>query len=178
MRRRDLTAGIVLLVVFVAMLWFGKPRNGVQLRFMRSWIHAFLLRQPAFRFPDCRLTFSVAFPSSPPVVRLGLTAAAHPSGSRPSQAAPLGPPSSAASLPLRLSGGWFARRHLIDPIDLAELLQKLWIAIVQTDDLAELGAVAPFVLHDFAPNFDFPKQQRRGANKIQIFFPGSDHIPT
>ncbi len=148
MRRRDLTAGIVLLVVFVAMLWFGKPRNGVQLRFMRSWIHAFLLRQPAFRFPDCRLTFSVAFPSSPPVVRLGLTAAAHPSGSRPSQAAPLGPPSSAASLPLRLSGGWFAR------------------------------AVAPFVLHDFAPNFDFPKQQRRGANKIQIFFPGSDHIPT
>ncbi len=31
MRRRDLTAGIVLLVVFVAMLWFGKPRNGVQL---------------------------------------------------------------------------------------------------------------------------------------------------
>src|SRR6266851_7690874 len=55
----NLTAGIVLLVVFVAMLWFGKPRNGVQLRFMRSWIHAFLLRQPAFRFPDCRLTFSV-----------------------------------------------------------------------------------------------------------------------
>ena len=64
----------------------------------------------------------------------------------------MGPPSSAASLPLRLSGGWFARRHLIDPIDLAELLQKLWIAIVQTDDLAELGAVAPFVLHDFAPD--------------------------
>ncbi len=32
------TAGIVLLIVFAAMLWFGKPRNGVQLRFMRSWI--------------------------------------------------------------------------------------------------------------------------------------------
>jgi hypothetical protein len=34
----NLTAGIVLLVVFVAMLWIGKPRNGVQPRFMRSWI--------------------------------------------------------------------------------------------------------------------------------------------
>ena len=34
----NVTAGIVLLVIFVAMLWFGKPRKGVQLRFMRSWI--------------------------------------------------------------------------------------------------------------------------------------------
>jgi hypothetical protein len=32
------TAGIVLLVVFVAMLWFGKPRKGVPRPFMRSWI--------------------------------------------------------------------------------------------------------------------------------------------
>ncbi len=31
----NLTAGIVLLVVFVGI---GKPRNGVQPRFMRSWI--------------------------------------------------------------------------------------------------------------------------------------------
>ena len=86
-----------------------------------------------------------------------------------------GPPP--ASLPLRLSGGWFGG-HLIHPIDFAEFIQKLWIAIVQTDDLAKPGAVPPFVFYDFAPNFDFPKQQRRGANKIQIFFPRSDRIPT
>jgi hypothetical protein len=55
--------------------------------------------------------------------------------------------------------GWFARTHLIHPIDLSELIQKLWIAIVQTDNFSELGAVTPFVLHDFAPNFDLPKQQ-------------------
>src|SRR6266487_771604 len=73
--------------------------------------------------------------------------------------AAVGPPSSPTSLPLRLSGGWFARRHPIHPIDFAEFIQKLWIAIVQTDDLAKLGAVAPFVLYDFAPNFDPPKQQ-------------------
>ncbi len=88
---------------------------------------------------------------------------------------PSGPPP--ASLPLRLSGGWFGG-HLIHPIDFAEFIQKLWIAIVQTDDLAKPGAVPPFVFYDFAPNFDFPKQQRRGANKIQIFFPRSDRIPT
>jgi hypothetical protein len=34
----NLTAGIVLLIVFVAMLWFGKPRKGVPRRFMRSWV--------------------------------------------------------------------------------------------------------------------------------------------
>ena len=37
------TAGIVLLVVFVAMLWFGKPRKGIPRRFMqrgpRNWLH-------------------------------------------------------------------------------------------------------------------------------------------
>jgi hypothetical protein len=31
-------AGIFLLFVFVAMLWIGKPRNGVHPTFMRSWI--------------------------------------------------------------------------------------------------------------------------------------------
>jgi hypothetical protein len=79
---------------------------------------------------------------------------------------------------LRVAGRWFARRHLIHPIDFAEFIQKLWIAIIQTDDLAKLGAVPPFVFYDFAPNFDAPKQQRRGANKIEIFFPRSNHIPT
>jgi hypothetical protein len=34
----NLTAGIVLLVVFGAMLWYGKPRNGVQRKFMQTWI--------------------------------------------------------------------------------------------------------------------------------------------
>lgn len=34
----NLTAGMVLLVVFVAMLWFGRARNGVPRRFMRGWI--------------------------------------------------------------------------------------------------------------------------------------------
>ena len=34
----NLTAGMVLLVVFVAMLWIGRARNGVPRRFMRSWI--------------------------------------------------------------------------------------------------------------------------------------------
>jgi hypothetical protein len=34
----NLTAGMVLLVVFVAMLWIGRARNGVTPRFMRSWI--------------------------------------------------------------------------------------------------------------------------------------------
>jgi hypothetical protein len=34
----NITAGIILLVVFVAMLWFGKARNGVPRDFMRIWI--------------------------------------------------------------------------------------------------------------------------------------------
>jgi hypothetical protein len=33
-----IVAGILLLLVFVAMLWIGKPRNGVQLKFMQVWI--------------------------------------------------------------------------------------------------------------------------------------------
>src|SRR5260370_5274113 len=31
------TAGIVLLVLFVAMLWFGKPRKGIPRRFRWPW---------------------------------------------------------------------------------------------------------------------------------------------
>ena len=34
----NITAGIILLVVFVAMLWFGKARNGEPRSFMRVWI--------------------------------------------------------------------------------------------------------------------------------------------
>jgi hypothetical protein len=34
----NLTAGLVLLVVFVAMLWIGRARNGVPRGFMRIWI--------------------------------------------------------------------------------------------------------------------------------------------
>jgi hypothetical protein len=34
----NITAGIILLVVFVAMLWLGKARNGEPRRFMRVWI--------------------------------------------------------------------------------------------------------------------------------------------
>jgi hypothetical protein len=33
-----IVAGILLLLVFVAMLWIGKPRKGVQLKFMQVWI--------------------------------------------------------------------------------------------------------------------------------------------
>ncbi len=44
--------------------------------------------------------------------------------------------------------------NLIDPIDLAEFLQKLRVAVVQTHDPAELRAVAPFVLDDLAPDLD------------------------
>jgi len=133
--------------------------------------------QPAFRFPDCLPTFSAALPFS------AAGRSAWPDRRKASirfttvaDEPPSGPPSSPASLPLRLSGGWFAHRHLIHPIDFAEFIEKLWIAIIQTDDLAKLGAVPPFVFYDFAPDFNLPKQQRCGANKIQIFFPGSDHI--
>ena len=65
---------------------------------------------------------------------------------------------------------------MIDLINFAEFFQKLRIAVIEADDLPELGAVPPFVFYDFAPDFNLPKQQRCGANKIQIFFPGSDHI--
>ncbi len=34
----NITGGIILLVVFVAMLWFGKARNGEPRTFMRVWI--------------------------------------------------------------------------------------------------------------------------------------------
>jgi hypothetical protein len=34
----NITAAIILLVVFVAMLWFGKARNGEPRKFMRVWI--------------------------------------------------------------------------------------------------------------------------------------------
>jgi hypothetical protein len=47
--------------------------------------------------------------------------------------------------------------NLVDPIDFAEFLQKLRIAVVQTHDLAELRAVPPFVLYDLAPDFDLPE---------------------
>ena len=44
--------------------------------------------------------------------------------------------------------------HLIYPIDFSELLQKLWVAIVQARDLSKLGAVTLLVLNDLAPDFD------------------------
>ncbi len=31
--------------------------------------------------------------------------------------------------------------------------------VIEADDFAKFGAVAPFVLHEFAPDFHFPKQQ-------------------
>jgi hypothetical protein len=34
----NITAAIILLVVFVAMLWFGKARNGEPRSFMQIWI--------------------------------------------------------------------------------------------------------------------------------------------
>jgi len=48
---------------------------------------------------------------------------------------------------------------LVHFVDFPELLQKLWIAVIQADDFAKFGAVALFVFHDFAPYFHFPKQQ-------------------
>src|SRR6266566_2405298 len=94
--------------------------------------------QPAFRFPDCLPTFSAALPFSAAgrsawtdrrkaSIRFTTVADEPPSGPPP------------ASLPLRLSGGWFGG-HLIHPIDFAEFIQKLWIAIVQTDDLCQTGS--------------------------------------
>ncbi len=158
--------------------WLGSTRNKARKRRTTNLMPppTAIVIQPAFRFPDCLPTFSAALPFSAAgrsawtdrrkaSIRFTTVADEPPSGPPP------------ASLPLRLSGGWFGG-HLIHPIDFAEFIQKLWIAIVQTDDLAKPGAVPPFVFYDFAPNFDFPKQQRRGANKIQIFFPRSDRIPT
>jgi hypothetical protein len=34
----NLTGGIALLVLFGLMIWFGKPKGGVQPFFMRSWL--------------------------------------------------------------------------------------------------------------------------------------------
>jgi hypothetical protein len=44
--------------------------------------------------------------------------------------------------------------RFIYTVDSPELLQKLWVAIVQAHDFAKLGAVTRFVLYDFAPDFD------------------------
>jgi len=47
--------------------------------------------------------------------------------------------------------------RLIGSIDLTELLQKLWIAAIEADDLCKLGAVAPFMFYYFTPNFHLTK---------------------
>jgi hypothetical protein len=56
--------------------------------------------------------------------------------------------------------------NLIHPIDFAEFVQKLWIAVIEANDFCELRAVSPFVFYDLAPNLDFAEQQSRGANEI------------
>ena len=66
----------------------------------------------------------------------------------------------------------------IGSIDLTELLQKLWIPVIEADDLCKLGAVAPFMFYYFTPNFDLTKKERRPANRIPIILRRSDDIPT
>jgi hypothetical protein len=44
--------------------------------------------------------------------------------------------------------------NLIHPIDFAELVQKLWNAVIEAHDFAKLGAIAHLVLYNFAPDFD------------------------
>jgi hypothetical protein len=67
-------------------------------------------------------------------------------------------------------------KYLIDPIDLAELVQKLWVTVIEAYDLSKLGAVAPLVFYDLAPNFDHSKQEERSANGIKIFLLRSDYV--
>src|SRR5262249_35129624 len=45
-------------------------------------------------------------------------------------------------------------RDLIHTIDLAEFLQKLWIAIIEAHDSGKLRAVSQLVLYNFTPDFD------------------------
>ena len=43
---------------------------------------------------------------------------------------------------------------LIDVIYFSEFVQKLLVAVIQTNDLGEFRAVAPFMLDDLSPNLD------------------------
>src|SRR5437899_36150 len=135
--------------------WLGSTRNKARKRRTTNLMPppTAIVIQPAFRFPDCLPTCSAA---------LRFSAAGRSAWTDRRKASirfttvadepPSGPPP--VSLPLRLSDGWFGG-HLIHPIDFAEFIQKLWIAIVQTDDLAKLGAVPPFVRSAFAPSLRF-----------------------
>jgi len=44
---------------------------------------------------------------------------------------------------------------LVQFVDFAELLQKLWIAVIEAHNFPELRTVPLFMFNDFAPDFDF-----------------------
>jgi hypothetical protein len=60
---------------------------------------------------------------------------------------------------VKLTSCWrMVRKQASDSPDIfAELVQKLCIPIIEANNLCKLRAIAPFVLHDFAPDFDFPE---------------------
>ena len=66
-------------------------------------------------------------------------------------------------------------RRRVHSIDFPEFLQKLWIAVVEAHDLAELGAITRFVLDNLAPNLDLSKQQY-SARVVAILFLSLDSV--